>query len=160
MRSRATLVVLIVVIALAGVGTVLWITGILRPAPPIAPGVVRAVSRPAGVLDLTVDVSGVVPIDRAGETVRQVARSIARGALSAPPLVLFDFRAAGAPLMRLAYDPGVLASGAVSGGTGDHMLGLAGLGSRLPVRNDARLVAYCGRMETMTGAFCKRTRGG
>ena len=160
MRGRATLAALIAVIALAAVGTVLWITGILRPPPVIAPGAIVAVARPGGTLDLTVDVSGAVPMDRAGETVRQVARSIAGGRLSAPSLVLFDVRAAGAPLMRLAYDPGVLASGAVSGGTGDHMLGLAGLGSRLPARTDARLVAYCGRMETMTGAFCKRTRGG
>ncbi len=160
MRRSVALAALIVVIAIAAAGTVLWITGILRPAPEVAPGVVRSATRRNGALDLIVDVGGARPVDRAGETVRRMARTIATGGLPGLTLVTFDIRAAAMPLMRLAYDPGVLASGAVSGGSGDHMLGLAGAGSRWPTRQDPRVADYCGRMETMTQPFCKHVTGG
>jgi hypothetical protein len=159
-RRRLTLVALIVVIAIAAAGTLLWIAGVLRPVPRFEPGVVVASVRRGGALDLTVDVSGPAPIDRAGETVRQVARAIASGRMSERLTIMFDFRTGTAPLMRLVYDPGVIAAGAVFAGSGDHMLGLAGAGSRWPARSDPRVAAYCGRMETLAEPFCKRVTGG
>lgn len=159
MRRRLTLAALILMIALAAAGTVLWITGILRPAPSVAPGVIRSALREGGTLALIVDAPDAAPIDGAGETVRAVARAVAGGRVSAR-LLVFDVRTHAGPLMRLVYDPGILAAGAVSGGTGDHMLGLAGAGSRWPQRAEPAVERYCARMKTATQPFCERvTRG-
>lgn len=144
-------------------GTALWIVHYARPAPAVAPAPVRASRFSGGTLVLVVEAGPAShAIDRAAATIADLARAIASGRTgTAAPVSLVDVavESGGRPLMRLLYTGGVLASGAVAGETPDHLLGLAGAGSRRPPSTDPAARAYCNRFDTATGAFCKTVAG-
>jgi hypothetical protein len=157
LRRRALLAVIVAVVVLTAAGTILWIAAILRPAPQIPPAPVVAERIEGGVLVLTVAPSGGDPIDTIGATVRSIGRTIASGRMPAADHAVAIAFEAKSPALRLVFDRGILVAGVISGQSPDHLLGLAGAGTRWP---DPRAAAdYCGRMETVRGTFCKHVRG-
>lgn len=155
---RGPLLLVAAAIALLTVaGTALWIAGVARPAPRVAEAAMLSATMAGRTLVIVIDAGRADPIGRAAATLDSYARALATGRIQARVMELRVDRG-GRPFMRLVFDGGVLASGAVAGGAPAHLLDLAGDGSRWPARDDAAVQSYCGRIETADKPFCANGR--
>lgn len=158
LAKRALIAIAIVVGALTALGTVLWIVAIAQPAPQIAPARVVSSRFVDGRLVLTLDLAGGDAMDRLGAATQAIGLAMATGRSPVPGRIALVELDSASPSLRLIFDAGILTAGAASSQTPDHLLGLAGAGSRWPDPRSA--YAYCGRMETMRGDFCTHVAAG